>query len=134
MFSIIRGKRPLSVMALLTDEEDVSPGMLSGFRNHYLLICRSITQAILSAPSFRPDVVIVDQNIASRDELLHNWPENAGEPVFIALSSSGSKNERLPLQYQFQLTLPVSGGEVENLLAEIRGQLGVRPSLTLSSA
>jgi hypothetical protein len=135
MVSINRGKRPLSILAVLA-EGHVSPGMLSGFRTDYLLICRSVFQALQSAPTFAPDVVIVDQEVADRHELLRSWREQAdgAEPVFVALSSESTKDDRLSPRYDYEIARPASGGEIETLLSDIRDQLETLPSLTLSSA
>ena len=133
VFATTEQRRPLSVLAVLSEAN--GSGILSALRPHYSLICRSIQQALQSAPCFAPDVVLIDQDLVGAIQLDINTLDRPGckEPVLIALTDRMGRCE-VPRGYQFALGRPICTSELEEILANVSQELEVDTPLMLTSA
>jgi hypothetical protein len=127
--------RPLSILAVVSDQEPCRPGVLAALKRHYTLFCQSVQQALESAPSFEPNVVVYDPSLADGDFLAHRLNDSFAnhETAFVALRSIESELE-LSAEIRYSLDAPISESELESVLRQIGHQLESDRSLTRTSA
>lgn len=69
MATNISSAKPLSILVLDPHSDSHCPSLLSKLQRHYVLICRSISQALAAVPTFSPDLLILESGLAGRHDL-----------------------------------------------------------------
>lgn len=115
--------QPLGILVVLADLGPESSGVLSAFRAHCALVCVSAEQAVDAAPSFAPDVVLIDLRLEGYAALQARLSANSDrEIVFVALGLEEDArwpSPKLPRGFHYHLTCPAAACELEQLLWNI---------------
>jgi CheY-like chemotaxis protein len=119
---------PMSILVALADSSMDLGTFLTPLRANYILICQAPFQALEVAERFEPDLVLVDLQISSPEVLVRQFQQSlkGKKQVYVALMAKGAPQTVQPAGFDFALSLPASTLELEQLLVQVRQNLGIQ--------
>jgi len=102
------------------EANQLGPGILSAFAQHFALFCSSVKQALESVSEFIPDLVVFDQELPDQADLLAGLPSRPlnGKPAVLELGS-GQQIATAVTGDRFHVNTPVSELELSDQLSHM---------------